>query len=47
LWRVWSPDLMTCGLDEKNTHPGAVKAYKELGWWNLTKKCSPMTYPKG
>ena len=47
LWRVWSPDLMTCGLDENNTHPGAVKAYKELGWWKLTKKCSPMTYPKG
>ncbi|MDA7945905.1 MAG: hypothetical protein MPJ78_00345 [Hyphomicrobiaceae bacterium] len=46
LWRVWSPDLMTCGLSEENTHPGAVKAYKELGWWDLTKKCDPMTYPK-
>jgi len=47
LWRVWSPDLMTCGLSEENTHPGAIKAYKELGWWDQTKKCSPMTYPKG
>lgn len=47
LWRVWSPDLMTCGLSEENTNPGAVKAYKELGWWDLTKKCKPMTYPKG
>ena len=47
LWRVWSPDLMTCGLSEANTNPGAVKAYKELGWWKLTKKCEPMTYPKG
>lgn len=47
LWRVWSPELMTCGLSEENTHPGAVKAYKELGWWEQTKKCSPMTYPKG
>ena len=47
LWRVWSPDLMTCGLSEENTNPGAIKAYKELGWWKLTKKCSPMTYPEG
>ena len=47
LWRVWSPELMTCGLSEENTHPGAVRAYKELGWWDQTKKCSPMTYPKG
>lgn len=46
LWRVWSPDLMTCGLSEENTHPGAVRAYKELGWWGLTKKCDAMTYPK-
>lgn len=45
LWKIWSPELMTCGLDENNTHPGAVKAYKELGWWDLTKKCEPMTYP--
>ena len=47
LWRAWSPGLMTCGLSEENTHPGAVKAFKELGWWGLTKKCAPMTYPKG
>ena len=47
LWRAWSPELMTCGLSEENTHPGAIKAFKELGWWEQTKKCSPMTYPKG
>ena len=47
LWRAWSPGLMTCGLSKENTHPGAVKAFKELGWWGQTKKCSPMTYPKG
>lgn len=47
LWRVWSPELMTCGLSEENTHPGAIKAYKELGWWEQTKDCEPMTYPKG
>jgi TRAP transporter TAXI family solute receptor len=46
LWRIWSPELMTCGLDENNTHPGAIKAFKELGWWDLAKKCEPMTYPK-
>lgn len=47
LWRIWSPELMTCGLSEENTHPGAIKAYKELGWWDKTKQCEPMTYPKG
>lgn len=45
LWKIWSPELMTCGLSEENTHPGAIRAYKELGWWDLTKECSPMTYP--
>ena len=33
-------------LSEQNTHPGAIKAYKELGWWDKRKTCSPMTYPK-
>jgi TRAP transporter TAXI family solute receptor len=46
LWKIWSPELMTCGLSEENTHPGAIRAYKELGMWDLTKKCEPMTYPK-
>lgn len=45
LWGIWSPELMTCGLSEENTHPGAIRAYKELGWWELTGKCDPMTYP--
>ncbi len=45
LWKIWSPELMTCGLSEENTHPGAIRAYKELGWWDLAKNCSPMTYP--
>lgn len=47
LWRIWSPELMTCGLSEENTHAGAIKAYKELGWWDERKACEPMTYPKG
>ncbi|MBZ8133186.1 TAXI family TRAP transporter solute-binding subunit [Afifella sp. IM 167] len=46
LWGIWSPELMTCGLSEENTHPGAIRAYKELGWWDLRNKCDPMTYPK-
>lgn len=45
LWAIWSPELMTCGLSEENAHPGAVRAYKELGWWDLTEDCPPMTYP--
>ena len=32
LWKIWSPELMVGGLTEKNTHPGAIKAYKELGF---------------
>ncbi len=46
LWRIWRPELMTCGLSEENTHPGAIRAYKELGWWELKDKCEPMTYPE-
>lgn len=46
LWRIWSPELMTCGLSDENTHPGAIRAYKELGWWDKRKACEPMTYPK-
>ena len=46
LWRIWSPELMTCGLSEENTHPGAIRAYKELGWWDKHKECEPMTYPE-
>lgn len=46
LWAIWSPELMTCGLSEENAHPGAIRAYKELGWWELTENCAPMTYPE-
>ena len=45
LWRIWSPELMVCGLSEENAHPGAIRAYKELGWWEKTQDCEPMTYP--
>ncbi len=41
IWQTWSPEMMVAGLSEDNTHPGAIRAYKELGWWELTKKFNP------
>lgn len=34
LWSIWSPDLMVHGLSPENTHPGAIRAYKEAGVWD-------------
>jgi uncharacterized protein len=45
LWKIWSPELMLAGLSEENVHPGAKRAYIELGWWDRAKKYPPMTYP--
>lgn len=45
LWKVWSPELMVAGLSDENAHPGAKKAYVELGWWDKRKNYPPMTYP--
>lgn len=45
LWKIWSPELMLHGLSEENVHPGAKKAYVELGWWDKHKQFPPMTYP--
>lgn len=42
LFKIWSPDLMVCGLTDTNAHPGAIRAYKELGWWDLRKKYKPV-----
>ena len=47
LWRIWSPELMLHGLSDENVHPGALKAYKELGWWGKQKNFPAVTYPKG
>ena len=33
-WKLWSPRQMLLELTEENTHPGAIRAYKELGWWD-------------
>jgi len=45
LWKIWSPELMVAGLSDENVHPGAKKAYLELGWWDKTKNFPAMTYP--
>lgn len=37
--------MMTDGLTEENTHPGAIRAYKELGIWDARKGTVPVTYP--
>ncbi|QTA80978.1 Uncharacterized protein dnl_32960 [Desulfonema limicola] len=37
--------MMVAGLSEENAHPGAVRAFKELGWWDLTKKFKPASLP--
>jgi TRAP transporter TAXI family solute receptor len=46
LWKIWSPELMLHGLSEENVHPGALRAYKELGLWDKHKNFPPVTYPK-
>lgn len=49
MWEIWSPELMLYGLSEENAHPGAIRAYKELGWWDIaTKKYADkaVTYPE-
>lgn len=46
LWKIWSPELMVAGLSDENVHPGAKRAYLELGWWDKRKAYPPMTYPQ-
>lgn len=49
LWSIWSPALMVHGLSEENTHPGAIRAYKEAGVWDKAIKDYAdfqVTYPK-
>jgi len=46
LWKIWSPELMVAGLSDENVHPGAKRAYIELGWWDKRNQYPAMTYPK-
>jgi uncharacterized protein len=46
LWTLWSPEMMLHGLSEDNVHPGAKKAYVELGWWDQHKKYPPVVFQK-
>ncbi len=45
-WKFWSEANMISGLSEETAHPGAIKAYKELGLWERAKDFPPMTYPE-
>lgn len=45
-WKFWSPTNMIAGLSEENAHPGAIRAYKELGLWEKTADYPPVTYPQ-
>ncbi|MFQ5774858.1 MAG: TAXI family TRAP transporter solute-binding subunit [Kiloniellaceae bacterium] len=46
LWGMLTPEMMVDGLTEENAHPGAVRALKEIGIWDLRQKSTPVTYPK-
>jgi hypothetical protein len=46
LWKLWSTEMMLHGLSEDNVHPGAKKAYVELGWWEQHKKFPPVVFAK-
>ncbi len=46
LWAMMSNEMMVDGLTEENAHPGAIRAFKELGIWELRKKFIPVTYPE-
>lgn len=46
LWELWSPQLMLSGLTEENIHPGAKRAFQELGWWDDRSRELPMVFPQ-
>jgi hypothetical protein len=46
LWRIRTPDLMLHGLSDENVHPGAKRAFVELGWWAKVKQFAAVTYPQ-
>jgi TRAP transporter TAXI family solute receptor len=46
LFAMQTDNMMVDGLTEENAHPGAIRAFKELGLWKNRKKYIPVTYPK-
>ena len=46
LFAMQTDNMMVDGLTEENAHPGAIRAFKELGLWENRKKYIPVTYPK-
>lgn len=46
MWKTLTDMTIIHGLTEENCHPGAIKALKEAGLWDLAKKTPPMTYPE-
>lgn len=46
LWGMITPDMMVDGLTEENTHPGAIRALKEVGIWDKRTNSTPVTYPE-
>lgn len=44
LWRLWSPEMMLHGLTDDNVHPGAKRAFEELGWWEKAKEFPPVVF---
>jgi len=47
IWKyVWNLEGMVSGLTDENTHPGAIRALKELGVWDKRKDYPPFIMPK-
>jgi len=44
-WKTWSAEMMVGGLSEKNAHPGAIRAFKELGWWDKRTNSAAVNLP--
>ncbi len=45
-WKTMTDLTIVHGLTEQNCHPGAMKALKEAGLWDLAKTTPPVTYPE-